>query len=144
MNPFVYHSRPVFTHVKAHVGHPWNEYADSLAKATASADYSTPLPGSIINHLTSNPYVGWLNQAHALVDDPAYPPVQNGQFIVTPVITHAGVWKPPDQQVVSPPKLSYAKDPWIICIRGASHNVLSALDSNLPDCMAHSSLMASA
>lgn len=65
-------------HVKAHSGHPWNEFVDSVAKATAGNNCKSLLPAPLVDSVVDSPFCGWSSIAHHYIRDLAYPPVVDG------------------------------------------------------------------
>ena len=85
-------------HVKAHTGHPWNELADSIAKAVLAGNFpacSVPFacPALYESHEAR---VSWaVDYFVGALSGPAYPPINNNEFIITsPVFNSNKVFQP--------------------------------------------------
>ena len=89
---------PIFT---AMLG--WNEYADSLAKATGLSACKGGLPPLIADQLCSAESTGWHGIANGLFQPDAYPPVQDRHFVIddAPLRAISSVPSPPVFMLVS-------------------------------------------
>ena len=63
-----------FTHVFAHTGHPWNEMADSMAKAAATNSHQSQIPPSLPK-LLDNDHICWSSIALGHSTCTSYPAV---------------------------------------------------------------------
>ena len=68
-----------FTHVYAHTGHPWNEMADSMAKAAATNSHQSQISPSLPK-LLDNDHICWSSTALGHSTCTSYPPVSSKQF----------------------------------------------------------------
>ena len=129
------------SHVKGHSDHPWNELADSLAKATATAEFlPVPFCTDLIRCIKDSVFNAWLHIAHASTDLIAYPPVVQHEFHATSVLTHTDslftYHLTPQQQLQ---QASPHQDKTPLVFRSATHNVMSATDKSTPDTLAFDS-----
>ena len=129
------------SHVTGHFDHPWNELADSLAKATAVSDFSpSPLCVDLVNCITNSVYNAWFHIAHASTDLDSYPPVVDQEFRATSIDTHTGslytYHQTPQQQAREAASL---QDKTSLVFRTATHNVMSAVDKATSDSIAFDS-----
>ena len=81
--------RVLWTKVKSHTGHPWNELADAAAKVALEETMYTPSLSNVLPHLAllaiSRRDMQWAWVKSPLVcDQHAYPPRQDGHWMVTP------------------------------------------------------------
>ena len=129
------------SHVKGHSDHPWNELADSLAKATAIADFlPSPLCADLVQCITDSVFNAWLHIAHASTDLVSYPPVVDQEFRATSIDTHTGslytYHQTPQQQALEAASLH---DKTALVFRTATYNVMSAVDKATGDTTAFDS-----
>ena len=78
-----------YNHVPAHEGHPWNEFADSLAKAVSKGFLPPSRLPSVLNELASEypEDIPWLHLVCMPSDRLAqYPPMEGDSFVVTPPV----------------------------------------------------------
>jgi len=93
-----------FAYVAAHIGHPWNELADSVAKWAAKESQNTWLPPIVCEALSGDPGTDWQWLSPLHEDSHAYPPIVGGQFQFKTIANDfdAPAQAPPDAQSQEP------------------------------------------